>query len=151
MGSTEVCQESTFSVEMQHCLSNGDWNVHIYKRGVIILQLRCLWGPASQGETGTFHVQKKYALKKKKNHRSGKWVVRVKIHFSLFVLLILAVICSLFLLEAAFPSSCLVAAFEFLSFESLPIWTQNGSPVAKRGRLSDRVRSNLMLRNFRWK
>jgi len=53
---------------------------------------------------------------KGENHRSGKRVVGVKIHFSLFVLLILAVICALFLLEAAFPSSCLAASFEFLSF-----------------------------------
>lgn len=67
-----------------------------------------------------------------------------KIHFNWFVLLSLAVICFLFLPEAPW--------LPHLNFyhlcESLHIWTQNGSPVAQWKHLSDRVRSNVILRNL---
>lgn len=67
---------------------------------------------------------------KGENHRSGKELWEWKIHFSLFVLLIFAVICAFFWLEAAFhPAAWLLHLNFYHLCESLHIWAQNRSPV----------------------
>ena len=101
-------------MESQRCLCSSD--------GDVALWLKCPLGrgrgtsgsAAAGGKQGP-RVPKRWASERK-NDRSGKSVVGVKIHVNPSALLILVVACSILLLEAALPSSCWATVFVFVSF-----------------------------------
>lgn len=100
---TEVIQEGTVSMEFGNAVRF--WLKHSYSQTWThhsVAKISSGLGPGNPqvgycwGEMGLPCSGEMGLWEKKKNHRSGKWVVGVKIHVSLFALLILAMTCSLY-------------------------------------------------------